>query len=124
MGFDLPRLVTLAREADAVIRIPYSPGDALTQRATLAIVHGGRGVPERDLLAAISLERDRTLERDPKYAMRLLVDIAIRALAAGINEPTTAVLALDQIEALLTSLGNAKLDIGEVRDASGALRVV
>ena len=44
---------------------------------------------------------DRTFEQDPKYALRLLVDIAIRALSPAVNDPTTAVQALDQIEDLL-----------------------
>jgi uncharacterized membrane protein len=123
VGLDEARLVALAREANAVIRIPLSPGDAIANRATVATVHGGT-VPERHLREAIRVGRDRNLEEDPKYAIRLLVDIASRALAAGLNEPTTAVLALDQIESLLVSLGNADLDIGEVHDASGALRLV
>jgi uncharacterized membrane protein len=58
------------------------------------------------------------------HALRLLVDIAIRALSPAINDPTTAVRALDRIEAILRRLGSSDLDIGRVRDASGALRLV
>jgi uncharacterized membrane protein len=48
----------------------------------------------------MDLGDDRTFEQDPKYALRLLVDIAIKALSPAINDPTTAVQALDQIEDL------------------------
>jgi uncharacterized membrane protein len=123
IGFDAERLVALARAAGAVVYLPYSPGDAISHRATLAVVRGGR-IAEDELVPAIRLARDRTLEDDPKYALRLLVDIGIHALATGVNEPTSTVLALDQIEALLTSLGNARLDIGAISDSSGALRLV
>jgi uncharacterized membrane protein len=67
---------------------------------------------------------ERTFEQDPKYAIRLLVDIAIKALSPAVNDPTTAVQALDQIEDLLRRLGSRRLEIGAVRDSDGKLRVV
>ena len=50
------------------------------------------------------LARQRTIDQDPAFALRMLVDIAIRALSPAINDPTTAVQALDRIEALLVEL--------------------
>jgi uncharacterized membrane protein len=72
----------------------------------------------------IDLGDDRTFEQDPKYALRLLVDIAIKALSPAINDPTTAVQALDQIEDLLLRLGRRRLEIGAFRDQNGKLRVL
>ena len=62
--------------------------------------------------------------RIPSTSLRLLVDIAIKALSPAVNDPTTAVQALDQIEDLLLRLGRRRLEIGAVRDRAGALRVV
>ena len=73
---------------------------------------------------AIDLGDDRTFEQDPKYALRLLVDIAIKALSPAINDPTTAVQALDQIEDLLLRLGRRRLEIGAFCDPNGKLRVL
>jgi uncharacterized membrane protein len=73
---------------------------------------------------AIELGGERTFEQDPKYAIRLLVDIAIKALSPAINDPTTAVQALDQIEDLLIRLGRRRLEIGDFRDAQGKLRLL
>ncbi|HEX2951987.1 MAG TPA: DUF2254 family protein, partial [Armatimonadota bacterium] len=70
------------------------------------------------------LDQDRPLQRDPLYAIRLLVDIAIHALSPAINDPTTAVEALNRIEALLRTLGNAELQIGQVQDTDGVVRLV
>jgi uncharacterized membrane protein len=126
-GLDVERLVALAWAADVVLRIPFSVGDAITDRATLTFVHGARAhrtVAEKDVHDAIRVRRYRELDEDPKYALRLLVDIAIRALAAGHKEPTTTVEALDHIQALLTSLGHCNLEIGAMRDSTGALRLV
>lgn len=76
------------------------------------------------MLNGIELGAERTFEQDPKYAIRLLVDIAIKALSPAINDPTTAVQALDQIEDLLLRLGRRRLEIGSFRDQEGKFRVV
>jgi uncharacterized membrane protein len=43
---------------------------------------------------------ERTMQQDPLFGFRILVDIAIKALSAAINDPTTAVLAIDQLHRL------------------------
>ncbi|MEO6575768.1 MAG: DUF2254 family protein, partial [Polyangiaceae bacterium] len=119
------RLAVLARAADVFIRIPLAVGDAVAEGAQLAFVDGGFGpVSEKGIRDAITLASDRSHEDGPKQDMRLLVDIAIRALSSAVNDPTTAVHSLDQLEALLVRLGQSNLDIGRVRDSSGAVRVV
>jgi uncharacterized membrane protein len=83
----------------------------------------GRPIAPRRLLASIELGLERDVRADPKYALRLLVDVALRALSSA-NDPTTTVQALDQIEALLIKLGSCELEIGLVRDDEGELRLV
>jgi uncharacterized membrane protein len=70
------------------------------------------------------LGSERTFEQDPKYAIRLLVDIAIKALSPAVNDPTTAVQALDQIEDLVVRLGRRRLEIGAFRDSQNDLRLL
>ncbi len=53
-----------------------------------------------------------------------MVDIAIKALSPAINDPTTAVQALDQIQDQLLRLGRRRLEIGTVRDSEGIVRLV
>jgi len=89
----------------------------------LTLLGGHRALPQSELLKAVRLERERTFEQDPKYALRLLVDIAIRALSPAVNDPTTAVQALDQITDLLRRLGSRQLRIGRIKDEHGVLRL-
>jgi uncharacterized membrane protein len=121
---DIATLVHLAQSADAVVVLECGVGETLVEDAVLLRVYGAsRQVPEAALLRAVHLASARTFEQDPKYAIRLLVDIAIRALSPAINDPTTAVQALDQIEDLLRRLGRRHLDAGLARDATGAIRL-
>ena len=123
--FQIAALVRQAQEVDAVIVMECAVGDTLVDDALLLRVHGGRRpLAELPLRQAIQAARERTFEQDPKYPLRLLVDIAIKALSPAINDPTTAVQALDQIEDLLRRLGRSTLDAGCVLDAQGALRLV
>ena len=88
-------------------------------------VHGAKAtLPESNLRRAIHLARERTAEQDPKYPIRLLVDIAIKALSPAINDPTTAVQAIDQIEDLLRRLGRRDLNVGHAWDANDVLRLI
>lgn len=124
-ALEVSRLVELARAAGGVIELVASVGDTTLERTPLLRVRGTTApVDEAQLLAGLALGEERTFEQDPKYALRLVVDIAIKALSPAINDPTTAVQALDQIEDLLVRLGCAELDVGQYRDASGALRLV
>jgi uncharacterized membrane protein len=123
--FDVDSLVALAREAHGTIVMACAVGDTLVEGATLLHVHdSGTPLPEDALRRAVHLERERTFEQDPKYPIRLLVDIAIKALSPAINDPTTAVQTMDQLEDLLRRLGAAELDAGYAVDESGALRLV
>jgi uncharacterized membrane protein len=123
--FQIAALVRQAQEVDAVIVMECAVGDTLTEDTPLLLVHGGRQpLAETSLRRAIRLARERTFEQDPKYPLRLLVDIAIKALSPAINDPTTAVQALDQIEDLLHRLGRRALDAGCVKDDQGVLRLI
>jgi uncharacterized membrane protein len=121
---DVEALVRQAQRHEAVIVMVCTVGDTLVDGSIILHVRGAKGgLAERELMAAVHLDDERTLEQDPKYAIRLLVDIAIKALSPAINDPTTAVQAIDQIEDLLRRLARRDLDVGFANDANGVLRL-
>jgi uncharacterized membrane protein len=123
--YDIPGLVRQAKRAGAVIEVMCAVGDTIVQDSMILHVHNGTfPLSERELLRTIRLEVERTFEQDPKYPIRLLVDVAIKALSPAINDPTTAVQTLDQIEDLLRRLGRRELDTGSIRDEDGTLRLI
>ena len=92
---NVPALVHIASTAGCTIELTAAVGDSVLDLTPILRVHGGASpLPESPLRRAIELGDDRTFEQDPKYALRLLVDIAIKALSPAINDPTTAVQAL------------------------------
>src|SRR5262249_36658271 len=113
------------RRADCVIELGPQVGDFVAVGDPLfRIYQGGESLPADALSESVAVGQERTLEQDPTLAFRILVDIALKALSPAINDPTTAVLALDQIHRLLRVVGNRHLDSGQMPDGTGRLRLV
>lgn len=122
---NITALVALADGTDAVIEMISAVGDTLVEGTPILRVCGGQEkIRDLDLRKAIRTGVGRTFEQDPKYSLHILSDIAVRALSPAVNDPTTAVQALDQIEDLLLRLGSRRLEIGDVRNDSGVRRLL
>jgi uncharacterized membrane protein len=125
LDIDIPALSRIAQRVDGVIVVRYAIGDHVQNGVILLRIHGARRrVSTIALRRSFKLGTERQPEFDPRYAMRLLVDIAIKALSPAVNDPTTAVQAINHIEGLLLALGNVDLNTNHIFDASGNLRVV
>jgi uncharacterized membrane protein len=121
---DAPALVRIANRVDGMVELVVSVGDAMGSGEVVARVRGAtRPAPNWLLRRALVMSVERTVEQDPKYAIRLLVDIAIRALSPAVNDPTTAVMAIDHIEDMLRRIAARKLERGHILDG-GQLRLV
>ena len=122
---EINALVREARTSGGVIAMACGVGDTLVDGSIVMRVHGAtNGFSEDNAVRAVHLGTERTFEQDPKYSIRILVDIAIRALSPAVTDPTTAVQAIDQIEDLLRRLIRQDLDSACIRDAQGDLRLI
>jgi uncharacterized membrane protein len=125
LAFDVAGLVSLAQRADCVIELLPQVGDFVAMGdPLLRLYQCGLNLPSELLQQSVAVGQERTLEQDPTFAFRIIVDIACKGLSPAINDPTTAVLALDQIHHLLRDVGLRRLDDERVRDKSGALRLL
>jgi uncharacterized membrane protein len=126
IAVNLPALLIAARKADAIIEVVPRVGDFVARDDPLFRLHG-RGAATLDprlLHAQVALGRERTIEQDSTFAFRVIVDIALKALSAAINDPTTATLAIDQLQRLLRAVGKRDLRDDRILDDAGRLRVV
>jgi uncharacterized membrane protein len=124
LAFDAIGLEALARQADCLIEVVPQVGDFVAKGEPLFRLYGGGDVGDRQLQQSIAIGPERTMEQDPAFAFRIIVDVAAKALSPAINDPTTAVLALDQLHHLLRSVGLRDLSTGQARDETGRLRLV
>lgn len=126
VAVDLVRLAELAERGGVRITMLVPIGRFAPAGSAVLRLESGSPIPDgwdaelRDCLAFAS---EPTLASDPRHAFRVLVDIALKGLAPGVNDPTTAVQALDQMHDLLRRLAWRELGVLRVRDASGQVRV-
>jgi uncharacterized membrane protein len=125
VAVNVETLFVEAEKAKGVIEFVPQVGDFVGSGEPLFLLHGGaEAADERKLQASVVLGAERTMEQDPLFAFRILVDIAIKALSKAINDPTTAVLAIDQLHRLLRSAGTRNLRTDQILDQAGKLRVI
>ena len=123
LAFDTKGLVGLAQKSDCVIELVPEVGQFVADGDPLFRVYGGRP-SENSLRNSVATGEERTPEQDPLFAFRILVDIASKALSPAINDPTTAVLAIDQIHHLLRDVGKRYLGDGRATDQAGKIRLL
>ncbi|WP_432193714.1 DUF2254 domain-containing protein [Streptomyces sp. bgisy027] len=120
----IARLVRVARRHGVVLRLIPRIGDFVVPGTPLLAVHGGAAPPPGALRYTTSVGVERTYHQDLGFGLRQLCDIALRALSPGINDPTTAVQALDRIVQFLAALSRQPLDVSLHRDRGGTVRLV
>ncbi len=124
-ALDRQALVELATAGGTTIEVLLPVGSYVHHGAPLFRLRGPASaeLPHRALERAAIVAEERTLTQDPAFAIRAIVDIAIRALSPAVNDPTTAVQGLDVLEAILQLLARRDLGAGLVRDSGGTPRV-
>jgi uncharacterized membrane protein len=122
-SFDRELLVQAAEAAGVTIELAVAVGEFVDPGQELVRIHGDGTVDVRQLHAGIEVGEERTIEQDPAFAMRIVVDTAIRALSPAVNDPTTAVQGIDVLEPIVRELAGRDLDASFVRGADGPVRL-
>jgi len=104
---DTAGLTAFARNHGCLIVFRHSVGDFVPVGAAILEIHGSTPpmAASQRLAGMVALGVERTFEQDPAFAIRVMVDIAIRALSPAVNDPTTAVQVLDYLEETLRVVG-------------------
>lgn len=131
---DVTALMEAAEESGAVVRIDQEPGSSLVQGVPFAtawpVAPGMTFTPAaREKLAkaanaAVATGFERTNVQDVGFGFRQLVDVAVRALSPGINDPTTAVHVIGHLAVLLCRLAEVNPGPEQLTDKEGRVRVV
>jgi uncharacterized membrane protein len=115
-SFDRATLVRLASVHHATIDMKARVGDHVPSGGTLIEVYAPAALPEHQLRTSLFFGDERTTEDDPAFSLRLLVDVAIKALSPAVNDPTTAVQSLHRIEDMLRYASSKNLSVGVITD--------
>ncbi len=125
LAVDLETLVADASRADGVVEFLPQVGDFVATGEPLFELYGGAvSITDRRLQGRVAFGSERTMEQDPLFAFRIIADVALKALSPAINDPTTGVLALDQLNRLLRVVGRRQLRSATIEDRAGTPRLI
>jgi uncharacterized membrane protein len=122
---DTAGLLAWADEHDVIVRMERCVGQFVFDGLRLLAV-SGKPLREDDLSRVVqfhAIDRQRTIDQDAAFGIRQIVDVALKALSPGINDTTTAVMAVDYLTAILLRLGERRIE-SRFRGRNGRLRLV
>jgi uncharacterized membrane protein len=126
-AIDADTLMLVAEQYDLVITLEHRPGDFTIEGEVLARAYPAERVANgtaEAIIGAIVFGPERTQTQDPEFVLSELVEIAVRALSPGINDPTTAVLCVDRLGAALARIAARPMPSAERYGTDGRLRIV
>lgn len=124
---DADALMALATKEDVVLRVERRPGHYVVAGSPLVMVWPGDGATEEfaaQVNSAFVLGSQRTAAQDVEFSVQQLVEIAVRALSPGINDPFTAIACLDWLGSALCRLAQREMPSPHRYDGQGRLRMV
>lgn len=123
---DNATLLRLAREHKTIVKMERGIGEFVVHGTTVVSL-ALKDPPEKEIIAALqgafSISRHRTVQQDPAFGIRQIVDMALRALSPSINDTTTAVMCVDYLTAILAQLTSREIPSSH-RYEEGELRVI
>jgi uncharacterized membrane protein len=122
----MDNLFTLAQEKNLVIRLRRRPGQFIAEGDILAEVvppTPDDSLPD-EILRHVFFGRDRTPTQDIEYSVDQLVEVAVRALSPGVNDPSTAISCIEWLGAALIQMAERKIPSHWRYDENGKLRII
>ncbi|WP_321288365.1 DUF2254 domain-containing protein [uncultured Sunxiuqinia sp.] len=126
-AIDHERLIEAAQENDCLVDCQYRPGDFIVQGNQFVTVKSMNQFDDEfqsHIGSLFIIGAKRTPEQDAEFAIHQLVEVAIRALSPGINDPYTALTCIDHLGSILCKLVNRKFPSPHLKDEEGRLRVI
>ena len=117
-------LADWAAENDVVIHLLVRPGHCVFPGAPIAVATVAKDGIDTAIQNATALGAQRITSADLEFAVRQLVEVAVRALSPGVNDPQTAISVLDRLGIALCDVASRHLPSGVfVRDGRPVLVV-
>ncbi len=126
VSVDGDALLACAERRAIVVELVPAIGDFVVAELPLARVAPAAALDDatRDALRrCFVIDRQRTVEQDAPFGLQQIVDIGMKALSPGVNDPTTAIACIDHLSALMAAMADRRIP-SPCRATGGVVRVV
>ncbi|MDQ3472146.1 MAG: DUF2254 domain-containing protein [Acidobacteriota bacterium] len=127
---DAEGLVRFASERNCIVRMERGLGAFVVKHSPLVSIAcqgtGGGAVDEamlEELRGIFTINHYRTIDQDPAFGLRQIVDVALKALSPGVNDTTTAIVCVDYLGAILAGLAGRRIE-RRYRSKAGEVQVI
>lgn len=119
-------LLALAKNRDTVVRVEKMIGDYVTNNSNIVSVWNHKELvdDEEEYLRYITIGSQRNMLQDIEFGLQKIVEVTLRALSPGINDPNTAILCINQLGMILTRIGIANIENTYYYDEDNNLRLI
>lgn len=125
-AIDYEGLVTLAQKEEIIIELKLMPGDFQMMGSGIMTIKANQS--NLDLSTTLNdcmiVGKQKTSDQDMEYSIDQLVEIAVRALSPGINDPTTAITCIDHLSSALSIIALRQFPPNIYMDSDEQLRVI
>lgn len=120
-------LIKILYKGDALLELYCRPGQHLVKNIQVGYLHCQEEWGEEDVKKIqnqLVIGRIKTAQQDLEYSIHQMVEIAVRALSPGINDPYTAITCIDNLKTTMCHLAQVKFPSNHRFDEEGYLRVI
>jgi uncharacterized membrane protein len=124
---DDKKLLELSHKHDLFFKIPYRPGHFIIENYPIMFLYPKERLDDKErkkIVRAFIIGRERTHAQDVEYAIEQLVELAVRALSTGINDPFTANTCIDWLGAALAKMSEMEFPSNMRLDENGIVRIL
>lgn len=126
-AIDSDSLLKVIKENDCLAHLPFRPGEFIVAGTTMATVESAEQLNEElteEIVSFFIIGPQRTPEQDAEFAIHQLVEVAVRALSPGVNDPFTAITCIDWLGSVLCCLSDRAFPLPYRYDGEGGLRII
>lgn len=120
-------LIKTITKHDSLLKVNYRPGSYLVKGQEMGLLYSKTDLEEDTfdtVLNQFVIGKIKTSQQDLEFSINQMVEIAVRALSPGVNDPFTAIACIDNLSASLSYLAKAKFPSKYRFDEKGTLRAI
>jgi uncharacterized membrane protein len=120
-------LIELTDEINGLLELRFRPGDYLVEGVEVGLIYSNDTIDNKKIKLfqeQFLLGKTRTQQQDAEYSIRQMVEIAVRALSSGVNDPYTAIACIDNLTSAMAYLSDVKFPSRYRTNQDGELRII
>ncbi len=124
---DRESLIETVHEHDSLLVLFQRPGGHLVEGLEIGLLYSNSDWEKEaleNIIRQFEIGKIKTSQQDLEFSIHQMVEIALRALSPGINDPYTAIACIDNLTAVMSYLAEAKFPSKYLFDKEENLRIV